>query len=193
MNRRAFHVLLGFILVLGFVSSAISDAPVPKNEKKRTTLGKYVTSAEAYERWKANPDKVKIVDVRTPQEYVFVGHAPMAPNIPAKLWTGEWDPKKKRFTLSDNLDFEVQAKAQFKTSDTLMIMCRSGGRSAQAVNRLAKEGYTEVYNIIDGFEGDKVKDEQSYFNGKRMMNGWKNSGAPWTYALDPDLVYQPGE
>ena len=70
-------------------------------------------------------------------------------------------------------------------------MCRSGGRSAFAVNMLSKAGFKNVYNIIDGFEGDKVKNPNSYFNGKRLVNGWKNSGAPWTYDLDPKLMYLP--
>ena len=68
-------------------------------------------------------------------------------------------------------------------------MCRSGVRSAQSVNKLAEAGFKRVYNIIDGFEGDEVKDSQSYFYGKHMRNGWKNSGAPWTYSLDQDLVF----
>ena len=46
-------------------------------EKKRTTLGLYVTAAEAYEMWKADPDRISIIDVRTPEEYIFVGHAEM--------------------------------------------------------------------------------------------------------------------
>ena len=56
------------------------------------------------------------------------------------------------------------------------MTCRSGGRSALAVNALAKAGFTNVYNIIDGFEGDKVAEEGSLYLGKRMKNGWKNSG-----------------
>ena len=35
-------------------------------EGKQTTLGLYVTAAEAYEKWKASPDKVMVLDVRTP-------------------------------------------------------------------------------------------------------------------------------
>ena len=54
-------------------------------EKKQTALGLYVTSLEAYEMWKADPDSVTIVDVRTPEEYIFVGHAPMARNVPHRL------------------------------------------------------------------------------------------------------------
>jgi hypothetical protein len=55
---------------------------------------------------------------------------------------------------------------------------------------MAQEGFKNAYTITDGFEGDEVKDEISYFKGKRMMNGWKNSGAPWTYELNPDLVFR---
>jgi hypothetical protein len=47
-----------------------------------------------------------------------------------------------------------------------------------------------VHNIIDGFEGDKVEDPESVYHGQRVRNGWKNS-APWTYKLNPDLVWLP--
>jgi hypothetical protein len=57
------------------------------------------------------------------------------------------------------------------------------------VNRLTKAGFKNVYNIFDGFEGDKIKDAESYYDGKRMKNGWRNCGAPWTYDLDPKLLY----
>jgi len=49
---------------------------VPKG--KETVLGLYVTAKEAYEKWQADSEKVKILDVRTPEEYIFVGHAEMA-------------------------------------------------------------------------------------------------------------------
>ena len=58
-----------------------------------------------------------------------------------------------------------------------------------AVNLLKKAGYKYAYNMIDGFEGDKIKDYNSYYNGKRVKNGWKNSGAPWTYNLKAELMY----
>ena len=32
--------------------------------------------------WEADPENVKILDVRTPEEYLFVGHPPMAWKIP---------------------------------------------------------------------------------------------------------------
>jgi hypothetical protein len=61
-------------------------------KEKQTTLGLYVTAKEAYEKWKAEPDKVKIIDVRTPEEYLFVGHPAMAWKIPVAAQTYEWSP-----------------------------------------------------------------------------------------------------
>ena len=91
-----------------------------------------------------------------------------------------------------NKDFIAHVKERFTPDDTILVMCRSGGRSAMAVNALAKAGFTQVHNIIDGFEGDKVEDPESVYHGKRMRNGWKNA-APWTYDLDPQLVWLPSE
>ena len=60
-----------------------------------------------------------------------------------------------------------------------------------AVNMLAAAGYKNVYNITDGIEGDEVKDPESQYYKKRMKNGWKNSGLPWTYDINPDLMKLP--
>ncbi len=51
--------------------------------------------------------------------------------------------------------------------DTLLVMCRSGGRSAMSINLLAEAGFKNVFNIIDGMEGDLVKDPESGLQGKR--------------------------
>ena len=42
-------------------------------------------------------------------------------------------------------------------------------------------------------EGDMVKDPESVFQGKRMKNGWKNSGIPWTYDINPEQVIIEGK
>lgn len=184
---------LMFIALLAWTTMVTAaDGPVPKDERKHTSLQKYATSQGAYEKWKASPEQVKIVDVRTLEEYVFVGHAPMAVNIPSMVWSGKWNQEKKDFPLAPNPDFEAQVLKKFKKDDTIMLMCRSGHRSAAATERLAKAGFTNIYNITDGFEGDVIKDEESVFNGKRAKNGWKNVGTPWTYELKPELVYLPG-
>ena len=52
----------------------------------------------------------------------------------------------------------------------------------------SRRGFTNAYNIIDGFEGDKVDDPTSPDHGKRRCNGWTNAGLPWTYDVDPERM-----
>lgn len=199
---REFVLLIAMVVSLGLVAisaarggatgqspSQAERADLPK--EKQTTLGLYVTAKEAYEKWKADPDKVKILDVRTLEEYLFVGHAPMAWNVPVAFQSYEWDAEKRSFPWALNPEFLSQVKSVASPADTLLVTCRSGGRSAMAVNLLAKAGFTRVYNITDGMEGDVVTDPDSIFLGLRQKNGWKLSGLPWTYAVDPDRVSRP--
>jgi rhodanese-related sulfurtransferase len=155
---------------------------------KQTTLGLYVTAREAYSKWQADPDNIMVLDVRTTEEYIYVGHAPMAWNVPLASQTYDWDAEKQYFGFKPNPAFIAQVTEIAGVTDTILVMCRSGGRSAMAVNRLAEAGFTNVYQIIDGFEGDAVKDSESVYNGQRLRNGWKNSGIPWTYQLDPERM-----
>ena len=78
-------------------------ANLPK--EKQTALGLYVTAKEAYEKWKAEPEKVKILDVRTPEEFLFVGHPTMAWKIPVATQSYQWDPENQQFPLKPLKDF----------------------------------------------------------------------------------------
>jgi rhodanese-related sulfurtransferase len=160
---------------------------------KQTILGLYVTAREAYDRWKAAPEKVRILDVRTPEEFMFVGHADMAWNIPVAAQLYQWDADKKQFPMQPLPDFVARVRNVAKPDDTLLVMCRSGGRSAMAVNLLAAAGFKNVYNIVDGMEGDAVTDPDSVFQGQRLVNGWQNSGLPWTYDIDPSRMVLPAK
>ncbi len=159
---------------------------VPKG--KQTCLGLYVSAQEAYGMWKADPVRVSVIDVRTPEEYVFVGHPEMARNVSCFFVKHQWDAARNEFVLVKNPDFIPRMKSLFMPADLLLVMCRSGVRSALAVNLLARAGFVNVYTIIDGMEGDKVNDPGSPDHGKRMKNGWKNSGLPWTYDVNPALM-----
>jgi rhodanese-related sulfurtransferase len=155
-------------------------------EAKQTSLGLYVTASEAYEKWQAEPEKVKIFDVRTPEEYLFVGHPPMAWKIPLAAQTYKWDGEKAQFPMKPLPDFVTRVQQVAKPDDEILVTCRSGGRSAMAVNALAKAGFKNVYNIVDGMEGDGNMDSDSVAKG-----GWKNSGCPWTKKLTPDRMLLP--
>lgn len=189
-SLRAFMLLA--LVSLGFLSTLNAQETKPElPAKKQTTLGLYVTSAQAFAMWQASQTNIKILDVRTPEEYMFIGHAPIAFNVPLALQTYNWNPKTNEYDMQPVADFVAQVKKVAQPTDTILVTCRSGGRSAMAVNQLAKAGYKYVYNITDGFEGDMVKDKNSLYYEKRMMNGWKNCGAPWTYELNPDLIVLP--
>ncbi len=157
----------------------------------RTKLELYVTPTEAYERWAADRDHVKVLDVRTPEEYAFVGHPEIAMNIPVVMHTYRWEPEKGRVAIEMNSNFLPEVESWAAPTDTILVMCRSGGRAALAVNALVDAGYSDVYNILEGMEGERVNDPGSDAHRKRMVNGWKNAGLPWTHDLDPALMRLP--
>ena len=189
LHTRTMHksllLTLTVLVTLYITPWAMAQDALPELPKaKQTELGLYLTASEAYVKWQADPDNVTILDVRTTEEYIFVGHAPMARNVPLVSQTYDWDENKQYFSMKPNPDFITQLKDFANPPDTILVMCRSGGRSAMAVNLLAQAGFKNVYNITDGMEGDAVKDPASVFMGQRLVNGWKNSGLPWTYKTD---------
>ena len=158
---------------------------------KQTLAGLYVTAREAYDLWKSDPGKIILIDVRTPEEYLFVGNPAMAWKIPLATQSYDWDMGKGKFPMHILPDFISRVNQVAKPRDIIMVMCRSGGRSAMAVNLLTQAGFKRVYNITDGMEGDTVSETDSVFQGQRLVNGWKNSGCPWTYQLTPDRLVLP--
>jgi rhodanese-related sulfurtransferase len=171
----------------------MSDLKADLPKEKQTVLGLYLTAKQAWERCQAEPEKVKLIDVRTPEELLFVGHPTVAWKIPAFAQVYEWDVAKGKFPMKYLPDFISRVRSVAAPEDTLLVMCRSGGRSALAVNLLAQAGFTQAWNVVDGMEGDPVDDPGSASHGKRAKNGWKNSGCPWTCKLTPDRLVLPGD
>jgi rhodanese-related sulfurtransferase len=167
----------------------VSKENLPK--VKQTVLGLHVTAREAYAKWQADPEKVMVSDVRTLEEYLFVGHPTMAWNIPVFAQTHEWDAAKHQFPMKPLPDFVSRVQGVAKPNTTLLVTGRAGGRAATAISMLAQAGFKQVYNIVDGVEGDPVDDTGSVFHGMPMRNGWKNSGCPWTYQPNPEQMVLP--
>jgi rhodanese-related sulfurtransferase len=153
-----YFVLFGMCAVMtGCEQDSESQTVEELPALKQTNLGLYVTAKEAYEKWEADPENVFVLDVRTPEEYIFVGHADMAWNIPLAFQTYNWDSTKQEFAIRLNPEFVTQVNEQFTFDDTLLVMCRSGARSALAVNLLAEAGFKNAYTVTDGMEGDLDK------------------------------------
>ena len=119
------------------MSEAHSDLPAGK----QTALGLYVTAKEAFAKWQADPDHVKIIDVRTPEEYLFVGHPPMAWKIPVGAQDYAWDAGKQQFPMQVLPDFVARVSEVAKPDDTLLVMCRSGGEIVNCDSTAVYRGF----------------------------------------------------
>lgn len=190
VGKQIFGVI-GAVALMAAALPAIAGEWDSVPEKKATTLKLYMHPKDALARV-SGPEAAKtlFIDVRTPQEAMFVGiAAPVEANIPYMVMPElpEWDAKKNAYKLVPNSGFltAVTAKLEAKgltKNDVVILMCRSGDRSATAANLLAKAGFTQVYSVFEGFEGDLSKD------GRRVVNGWKNDGLPWSYELNKDKM-----
>lgn len=193
---------LGLVLA-GLTPLALAQAPGSDDwaklpEIKRTELGLYLTPKQALDMKQAHPDKVLFLDIRTRAEAMFVGMASAAdylvPYTELQEIMVDWDDKRSAYLQESNPDFakgvadRLAAKGLTKT-DAVILICRSGDRSANAANLLKLSGYTRVYSIAEGFEGDLAKDGAKA--GQRAVNGWKNAGLPWSYKLDKAKMWFP--
>jgi rhodanese-related sulfurtransferase len=189
--RELLIFLVAFMGLLVVVSQGLAEAPKPDEADKQTALDLYVDATESLQ-W-IKDRKIAVIDVRAPEELVFVGHTGLAPNIPVQVWKGEYGVKGNQIEpkMVENKEFVKDVLAKYKPEDTLIVLCRSGQRSAFAVNLLAQSGFKKAFSVVDGFEGDKAKDGPN--KGKRTVNGWKNAGNPWTYSLTEEIVWSPGK
>jgi rhodanese-related sulfurtransferase len=185
-------------LVVMFMASttahAFDAAAVPA--QKRTKLGQYLSSQEAAKFVEQNTSKTLFLDVRTTAEVTFLGMPMQADASVPYMKEPEfpvWDSVKATFKLEPNPDFlpEVRRRLNAKhlgPNDAIVLICRSGDRSAAAANLLAEAGFKTVYSVVDGFEGDLAPDGPKA--GQRAVNGWKNAGLPWSYKLDRAKMYK---
>lgn len=105
-----------------------------------------------------------IVDVRTSEERKFVGLVERTVHIPWAIGTA----------LERNPHFAEQLGALVQPNKIILLLCRSGKRSAAAANVAFNAGLTHIYNIDQGFEGDLNEAKQ-----RGTFNGWRFHGLPW--------------
>ena len=122
-----------------------------------------VSPAEAWALCQGLPGVV-MVDVRSAAEWQFVGVVPDALRIELRSYPG----------MVPNAAFASQLQQQVDKAATVLFICRSGARSDEAARLAAEAGYAQVYNVLEGFEGDR--DPQQH---RGTLNGWKAAGLPW--------------
>ena len=189
---RKFSLILVMLFSVACTQAPVDFSKLP--EKKQTPQALYVTAIQAHDMKMQDPENVYLVDVRTQSEVEFLGMPVAADiNIPYMFNdVDEWDAEKYRYKKVPNSNFSVTLaekleEAGLNKEATILLMCRSGTRSSKAASLLNKLGYTQAYTVVDGFEGDKVKEGEH--KGQRLVNGWKNANLPWTYKLAEEKVY----
>lgn len=183
-------VLFALLVLIPSSSFAVEIKTTIENKDlskgKQSQSNKYLTAKQAYKIVKKHGENILFIDVRTRAEVEFVGRTAMVDAVIPYLTNDfeNWNPKSQRYQKAINKDFSrvfeklVAAKNMHKDS-TIIFMCRSGERSAAAASIATKLGYTNAYTVVDGFEGDRARKGKD--KGHRVLNGWKNSRAPWGY------------
>lgn len=191
------HPLITTTLLYATLLGSVLAADRPVDPSRQTVWDLYLTAREAYDLKQERGSQVLFVDVRDPVEIMFTGFTDVVDvNVPIMTADrGKWNDKKSVYAMLPNPSFEADiAKALDKRglskSAPVIIMCRSGGeRGAPSAKALEGKGYAAVYVVVDGFEGDTVKDGER--KNWRLVNGWKNAGLPWSYKLNQDKMYLP--
>jgi rhodanese-related sulfurtransferase len=144
------------------VAGAILDRARAQARAAGTPYAGSVTPQDA---WTLSAEGAAIlVDVRTAEERKFVGAVPGSAHVPWATGTG----------LTRNPRFARELEAKTGRDAVVLLLCRSGKRSAAAAEAATKAGMTAVFNILEGFEGEI--DEHKHRGGQ---GGWRFHGLPW--------------
>ena len=116
----------------------------------------------------AQAGQAVLVDVRTAEERKFVGQVPQSLHVP---WaTGTALTRNPRFVR----ELEARLAPHGGKQAVALLLCRSGKRSVLAAEAAAQAGFTHVFNVLEGFEGEIDAQQQ---RGK--SDGWRLHGLPW--------------
>ena len=148
--------------------AAPDPAKVLAAARERATADKlaYAGGIEPAQAWAlVRSGHAQLVDVRTAEERKFVGHVPGSQHV---AWaTGTSMVRNPRFVR------EVEAKIKDKNA-VVLLLCRSGRRSALAGEALTKAGWKNVFNVLEGFEGEIDQHQHRGTSG-----GWRWHDLPW--------------
>ena len=137
--------------------------------------GEYAGDVTCRDAWAvlAEDSAAVLVDVRTEVEWQLIGKPDLSPHHKEPFFV-QW------VTMSGmNPDFMAELKTGLAQRDVgpdtpVFFLCQSGGRSKMAAIQCTAEGFTQCFNIAEGFEGDLDGERH-----RNSVNGWKVSNLPW--------------
>jgi rhodanese-related sulfurtransferase len=127
---------------------------------------KHLTPAETWA-FVQNTPRALFVDVRMEVEYLYVGHPPGVVHVP---WYEYPDMQAQPQRFVD----QVRREAGGRNDLPVVLICRSGKRTVDAGQVLEAAGFTDVINVLHGFEGDL---DEHFHRGR--LNGWRFDALPW--------------
>ena len=131
---------------------------------------KNISSRECFEKLSIEVNS-QLIDVRTKPEWIYVG-VPDLSSINKNVIFVSWQVYPE---MRINKFFENQIlESNIKKDNNLYFICRSGNRSNNAAEFLASRGFSNCFNVIDGFEG-KLNHERQ----RASIDGWQFNKLPW--------------
>lgn len=130
------------------------------NEVNSSALG-YLGDVSPKEAWEIlqNDKNAVLVDVRTKEEWHAIG----IPDLSSLSRDAVFISWRVYPDMNVNENFVAEFAKQVTDKNTILFLCKSGGRSKEAALAMTRSGYSKCYNITGGFEGNIML-------GK---NGWK--------------------
>ena len=133
---------------------------------------KSLTPKQSWDLMQENPRAV-MIDVRSDMEYLFIGHPKGAIHVswidlPDWKVNPHFAPEVRKVMLG-GLSCDIEGGCA-----PVILICRSGKRSLEAGNALIKDGFEEIYNVLEGFEGDLDEDHH-----RGTLGGWRFHGLSW--------------
>jgi rhodanese-related sulfurtransferase len=135
--------------------------------KKRAPNAKpgFAGSVTPQEAWKlVSANAAVLVDVRTAEERQFVGRIDNSIHVPWAIGV----------SLQRNPRFVRELESKVRRDAVILLLCRSGNRSAAAAQALTEARFPNAFNVLEGFEGALDERHQRGNDG-----GWRHHGLPW--------------
>ena len=180
-------LVLAAITVFAIPGVGCADTLTPRIESselpafKRTPEERYFSSRDVFRLVWAEPS-ILFIDVRDPVEVALSGHPEKIDAVvPVQILGLDETGDPRDAELVDNPAFrnkmtKVLLANNKSRHDLIIVTCGSGRRSAMATRILSENGYTNVWHVPDGYDGDDVV-------GYNRRNAWKDAGLPWSMDL----------
>lgn len=129
-------------------------------EQARTEGLNYAGDITPQQAWiLLSQDDAKLIDVRTIEERQTVGYVPNSAHVAWAVGS----------SMQRNPNFVREFERHAGRLDVALLLCRSGKRSVAAAETLSRLGFKNVFNVLEGFEGEQGR-----------HNGWLSLELPST-------------